>query len=1110
MLEPGLHVIFDSSKDGLDHSVPEIDIVAVHGLNFMNEPDHAQATWKEGNSLWLKDFLPVELTKPVRILLFSYNSSPALGASAMRLDGHAKILLQWLELERREVPQRPLVFICHSLGGLVVKEALIEANQDETYRPILQATRLLVFFSTPHRGGNYANIGRFFARLVRFGSGNRHDNRLLDELRKNSHSANKRFAQSRHIYERCLVVNFFEVEPYLEFGIALNRDSATLGLPGSREMQVPVAANHSSICKFDSIHSENCRLVLGTIVRQIGLALEIEPRNMHWIVPRSASRIFTGRRDTIQKIRSAVTMSGSDAQKRFVLTGIGGMGKSEVCLRAAQELREEFWGVFWVDVSSSSTAQAGFSAIAKKLGSNGTEIDDARLTLSNIDPKRPWLLILDNADDLKFDYQEYFPSGTRGAVLITSRNPECHTHATVGGMDLGSLDKEECTSLLLQRIKSTSNLPEPNYNDALAVVDILGSHTLAILQAGAYIARQYCSLREYPDVFKKKREQVLTFNLTQDQPRYSNVYATFEASAEILHSMKSEQARDSSCLLQLLSSLHYENMPLDLLHDAWNGVQKLRKQDRGDDDDYLKYLTDEHVSQLPDFLESHSDTWNPFRMLQAVDLLESLALIRRSNINKYGTLSMHPLVHSWINLRQTQTQREESLDKGLCIFALSTYYQYDDWRAYRDRIGPHLLPFLEPSSLTQKRLRGYLLPAYVQIGWLLDNLRYDQKLKELLDCIFNDLGISRDTPSERFLVLYELCASNAYEQRNLELSIRLSREIIRIQGMKFDKTHQVQLASQHELAISYQENGQIQEAIDIFEHVVQTRNTTLSETHPARLASQHGLARAYLENGQIQEAIDLFEHVVQTRNTTLSETHPNRLASQHELARAYLENGQIQKAIDIFEHVVQTRNTTLSQTHPNRLGSQHGLAKAYLENEQIQEAIDILEHVVQIQKTTLSETHPARLASQHELARAYLKNGQIQEAIDLFELVVQTRNTTLSETHPNRLASQHELARAYLENGQIQEAIGLVEQVVEIEKTTLDENDPSRILSQELLAKARRAHAEMADLQPAYASLTTVRGYEPEEKRQRWYKLPRVKGLLERMKHKTGNIPSAR
>jgi hypothetical protein len=96
--------------------------VAVHGLNFKGSANHAQETWTNGDKLWLKDFLPTSLPKPARVMLFAYNSSPAIDSSAIKLDDHAKQLLHWLSLEREDVSQRPIVFICHSLGGLVVKQ----------------------------------------------------------------------------------------------------------------------------------------------------------------------------------------------------------------------------------------------------------------------------------------------------------------------------------------------------------------------------------------------------------------------------------------------------------------------------------------------------------------------------------------------------------------------------------------------------------------------------------------------------------------------------------------------------------------------------------------------------------------------------------------------------------------------------------------------------------------------------------------------------------------------------------------------------------------------------------------------------------------------------
>ncbi|KAM0339923.1 hypothetical protein ACHAPU_010755 [Fusarium lateritium] len=283
-------------------------------------------------------------------------------------------------------------------------------------------------------------------------------------------------------------------------------------------------------------------------------------------------------------------------------------------------------------------------------------------------------------------------------------------------------------------------------------------------------------------------------------------------------------------------------------------------------------------------------------------------------------------------------------------------------------------------------------------------------------------------------------------------AVDMLEHLVAVEEMVLAENHPDRLASQHDLASAYLDNGQITEAIELLEHVV-TASQTLMETHPDRLASQHQLAIAYLDNGQITEAIELLEHVVTARQT-LMETHPDRLASQHVLASAYLKNGQITEAIELLEHVV-TASQTLMETHPDRLASQHQLAIAYLDNGQITEAIELLEHVVRIRQT-LMETHPSRLASQHQLASAYLENGQITEAIELLEHVVRTEQTP-TETHPDRLASQHELSSAYRASGRLKEAITLLEHVVAIEAEILPENSRNRQLSRDLLQECYQA-----------------------------------------------------
>ena len=61
------------------------------------------------------------------------------------------------------------------------------------------------------------------------------------------------------------------------------------------------------------------------------------------MVPRTVNSLFTGRSEVVKRMQSALRNDSLDVtkQKRVVITGIGGMGKSELCLKVADLMREE-------------------------------------------------------------------------------------------------------------------------------------------------------------------------------------------------------------------------------------------------------------------------------------------------------------------------------------------------------------------------------------------------------------------------------------------------------------------------------------------------------------------------------------------------------------------------------------------------------------------------------------------------------------------------------------------------------------------------------------------------------------------------------------------------
>jgi hypothetical protein len=91
-----------------------VDIVAVHGLN---------GHYQDGEVNWLRDFLPKQMPN-ARIMSYSYNSAVGFSKAAAGIKIFAEQLLE--DLMARRVTQhereRPIIFICHSLGGIVFKQ----------------------------------------------------------------------------------------------------------------------------------------------------------------------------------------------------------------------------------------------------------------------------------------------------------------------------------------------------------------------------------------------------------------------------------------------------------------------------------------------------------------------------------------------------------------------------------------------------------------------------------------------------------------------------------------------------------------------------------------------------------------------------------------------------------------------------------------------------------------------------------------------------------------------------------------------------------------------------------------------------------------------------
>jgi pimeloyl-ACP methyl ester carboxylesterase len=244
------------------------DVVFVHGLN--GNPRHYWC--HEGNPenlwpAWLGEDLP-----EVGVWSLGYENAAfkarklsllrrfSFRGFAMPLTDRAKNVLLLFELAG--LGKRPLVFITHSMGGLLVKQLLHTASDSTNpqWRAILEQTRGVCFIATPHIGSDLAKWASYFRTLLG-------TNVSMDELRPHEPLLRDLKEWYSNFVARDQVniktVSFYEMKPLPGIGFVVEPGDADPNVPNAG--LYPLGENHGSICtpksKDDIIHKKVCAFI---------------------------------------------------------------------------------------------------------------------------------------------------------------------------------------------------------------------------------------------------------------------------------------------------------------------------------------------------------------------------------------------------------------------------------------------------------------------------------------------------------------------------------------------------------------------------------------------------------------------------------------------------------------------------------------------------------------------------------------------------------------------------------------------------------------------------------------------------------------------------------
>ncbi|KAI8648856.1 NB-ARC domain-containing protein [Fusarium sp. Ph1] len=803
--------------DGVEvlHDCPDatVDICFVHGLT-----GNRISTWAAHGQIapWPKTLLPEKLSK-ARILTYGYDAyivSKAV-ASSNRLIDHATNLLIDLTNDRAgsRASSRPLIFVAHSLGGLVCKEAILQSrnNPNHRRRDIFAHLKGIIFMGTPHKGSwmaDWANMPASALGLVK--STNKSLLRILETDDQLLESIQARFLalirEQREAGRQLEVTCFFEELPLPVVGKVMSKESATF----EGYDPITIHANHGDMVKFRSAEENGFKRLVGELTvweseisQSISTPEAIAPEaiapeahvetntaigkervilakhTMHYL-PFPRNRKFVGRKDVIETLEYLLTSSD---EQQIALVGLGGMA-----------------------LSMASFEQA-CTTIINEFGIKCAGDEDPKETIReflNSDKAGKWLLIIDNADDMSVLYgstqqpdgiADFLPDSDNGRILFTTRSQEVAVN--VAGscvVELSEMSPDEAKALLQKSL-----IKKDQAQDDGLVGELLQKLThlpLAISQASAYMNTNKVLIKEYLRLFQNTDQDVveLLSRGFRDGSHYRSAQGAVATTWILSFNQIRDTGEDAARLLSFVAYIEPKAIPRTLLPRLGSEQRKT----------------------------------------QAIGTLCGYSFLNRREDSE--TFDMHSLLHLatklWNESYDLERQQRQAATIRLAeVFPTDAWESREIWRQYL----PHALRVLNRAVSDESK-------EVCELGfWVGRCLLVDGRMREAVKRLEHVVAIRKKTLAEnhpsRLASQHNL--ARAYQANGqIEKAVDLLEHVVAIQEKILAENHPDRLASQHELARAYQANGQIEKAVDLLEHVVAMKKEIMAETHPSRLVSE--------------------------------------------------------------------------------------------------------------------------------------------------------------------------------------------------------------------------------------------------------------------------------
>ncbi|KAF8729341.1 hypothetical protein AX14_006248 [Amanita brunnescens Koide BX004] len=762
-----------------------------------------------------------------------------------------------------------------------------------------------------------------------------------------------------------------------------------------------------------------------------------------------SSTLFTGRYEYLQKLRDYFSSNASGHQKSCLLYGLGGIGKTQICLKFIEENEDLFSDIFWIDASSTISIELGLMQIAQANNTPQRAKQSPRTVLQWISQRTKWLMIYDGADGHYQIVEKYLPPGNGGNVLITSRSVGLK-RITLTSVKVLNMEEEEAASLLL---KSAALDGMSDGDMARMLGSELGGIPIALDQAGAYMLTTQCGIADYVELYTKHKHKLLSNSGFKGASNYdTTTYGTWDISMQKIEEMTvnkgGEAAQSAIKVLRIFAFLNHTNIPEELFKNA---AENYMKRDMDKEVESNLPLSIRLLDHQTLFL-SEEGIWEEMKFLAGIQVLISFSLIEAHS----QIYSMHQLVHAWSRHRVPKPEVTNLYHKTRALLSCSINLDYDiDNYVFCRLLAPHI----RSNALHALELRlksTYYEDEYENFIFVFHHVGSWDEMEKLLliTAKWRTAVLGAEHPNT--FVCMSMLASTYRNQGRWDEAEKLEVDVMNARKVKLGSDHPDTINSMANVALIYWNQGRWDEAEKLEVDVMNARKAKLGSDHPYTLTSMANLASTYRNQGRWDEAEKFGVDVMNARKAKLGSDHPSTLTSMTNVALTYRSQGRWGEAEKLDVDVMNARKAKLGSDHPATLTSMANLALTYWNQGRWDEAEKLEVDVMNTRISKLGSDHPDTLTSMANLASTYRNQGRWDEAEKLFVDVMNARKAKLGSGHPSTLTSMANLASTYWNQGRWDEAEKLEVDVMNARKANLGSDHPSTLTSMANLASTYR------------------------------------------------------